>query len=439
MALATAPVVESPVGDAPGASGAGGPAGRLEELLERLAVLQGQRNAIDAELVDVVAELDRDDLWGYAGARSLEACVAWKTGSSPANARVLASAARGLETFPRCARLFRDGVLSLDQLATIADRAPRGTDDHYAELAPHATVSQLRMATRLARQNDDPRDDAAEERRPPERSVHRLPVDDEHAQWRILLPHVDDAVFEAALASHLDALVAQWRRDHDAPDAAAGTGSVPPFPTLADAFLRLIEHGWDADATVRPHGHRTTVVLHVDVESKVTDLHLGPALSEAERRFLSCDSLVQVWFERDGIPIGVGRETKTVPRRLRRALERRHVTCAVPGCGATRGLHAHHLVHWEDGGATDLDNLALVCPPHHRLHHRGIITIRGPGHAPTVLDATGRVMTGGADPRPPGTARPAADAYDGPSGERAHWRWYDPPRPAREHDAPSPN
>ena len=49
-----------------------------------------------------------------------------------------------------------------------------------------------------------------------------------------------------------------------------------------------------------------------------------------------------------------------------------------PGCGATRGLHAHHIRHWEDGGPTELDNLVLLCPYHHRLHHRGVITITGP-------------------------------------------------------------
>nr|NKE03860.1 HNH endonuclease [Mycobacterium tuberculosis]NKE40849.1 HNH endonuclease [Mycobacterium tuberculosis] len=42
------------------------------------------------------------------------------------------------------------------------------------------------------------------------------------------------------------------------------------------------------------------------------------------------------------------------------------------GCGATRGLHAHHIRHWQDGGATELANLVLVCPYHHRAHHRGL-------------------------------------------------------------------
>lgn len=49
---------------------------RVDALFERLAELQGQRNAIDAEIVDIVRGLAEGDLWGITGARSLEACVA---------------------------------------------------------------------------------------------------------------------------------------------------------------------------------------------------------------------------------------------------------------------------------------------------------------------------------------------------------------------------
>jgi hypothetical protein len=31
--------------------------------------------------------------------------------------------------------------------------------------------------------------------------------------------------------------------------------------------------------------------------------------------------------------------------------------------------HAHHLVHWADGGATALGNLVLLCGHHHRTIH----------------------------------------------------------------------
>ena len=102
-----------------------------------------------------------------------------------------------------------------------------------------------------------------------------------------------------------------------------------------------------------------------------------------------CDADCEVWFERHGQVIGSGRATRTISRRLRRALEHRDRCCVVPGCGATRGLHAHHVRHWEDGGPTELDNLVLLCPFHHRLHHSGGITITGPAEHLVVTDADG--------------------------------------------------
>jgi Domain of unknown function (DUF222)/HNH endonuclease len=193
-----------------------------------------------------------------------------------------------------------------------------------------------------------------------------------------------------------------------------------------DAFLRLVDAGWDAEVTARPHGHRTTVVVHLDVEQRAAALHVGPLLSEAERRYLSCDATCEVWFERHGQPIGAGRATRLINRRLRRALEYRHPTCAVPGCGATRGLHAHHLLHWEDGGLTELDNLVLLCPYHHRLHHRGGITITGPAEDLRVTDSAGRALSPGSLARPPTRPPPAVPPCPGPTGERADWWWYQP-------------
>ena len=52
------------------------PGDRLAVLFEALAELTGQRNAIDGRIVEIVAEIDRDGLWGATGARSLPALVA---------------------------------------------------------------------------------------------------------------------------------------------------------------------------------------------------------------------------------------------------------------------------------------------------------------------------------------------------------------------------
>jgi hypothetical protein len=406
------------------------PAQRLEVLFDELAELTGHRNAIDGRIVEIVAEIDHDGLWGNTGARSVQGLVAWKLGMSSANAGTIAAVAHRLPEFPRCAAGMREGRYSLDQIGVIANRAADGSDEHYAQLAQSATVTQLRTAVKLEPRPDPPPQPqpapAPESRPEPPRSIAK--TSDEHsATWHITLPHDEAAVFDAALQSHQDALVAEWKRDQ----ADGVSEHTPPFPNAVDGFMSLVQAGWDTDVAARPHGQRTTVVAHVDVESQIASLHLGPLLSDDDRRYLLCDATCEVWFERAGQVIGSGRETRTISRRLRRALEHRdHGTCVLPGCGATRGLHAHHIKHWEDGGLTELANLVLVCPFHHRLHHRGGITITGPADRLMVTDASGRMLEPGSLARPPTTSPPEVPPCPGPTGERADWWWYTPFQPS---------
>src|SRR4051812_31301863 len=251
---------------------------RLEVLFEELAELAGQRNAIDGRIVEIVAEIDRDELCGATGARSVAGLVAWKLGVSTGNAATIATVARRLGEFPRCAAGMREGRLSLDQVGVIAARAAEGSDEHYAELAAVATVSQLRTAVKL---QPRPEPDPGPDRPEPERWITQS-SDEEFTCWRIKLPHLDAATFDAALASHRDALIAEWKHDHGEGDRASDQR--PPLPTTGEAFMRLVETGWDAEATRRPHGQHTTVVAHVDVEARAAALHLGPLLSADERR-----------------------------------------------------------------------------------------------------------------------------------------------------------
>ncbi len=119
---------------------------------------------------------------GATGARSVAALVAWKTGSSPANAHTIATVAHRLEEFPRCAQGMREGRLSLDQVGVIAGRAGEGSDEHYAELAAVATVSQLRTAVKLEPRPEPDPIRAAE----PQRSITKT-IDEEFTCWRIKL------------------------------------------------------------------------------------------------------------------------------------------------------------------------------------------------------------------------------------------------------------
>src|SRR3954466_13103074 len=180
---------------------------RLEVLFGEMEELAGQRNAIDSRLVEIAAEIEGDGIWGATGCRSVPALVAWKLGVSPHTAETIVTAARRLEEFPRCAAMMREGQLSLDQVAVIAERAGAGSDEHYAQLASVATVTQLRFAIKW-----EPR--PTPDRKPePERSVRKT-VGETHTTYRITLPTLEAAKFDAALDSHRDALVAAWKRDH---------------------------------------------------------------------------------------------------------------------------------------------------------------------------------------------------------------------------------
>jgi hypothetical protein len=243
---------------------------RLEVLFDEIAELCGQRNAIDGRLVQIVAELEREELCGLTGVRSMSALVAWKTGVAPRNAETVVAIARRLEEFPRCTDALREGRLSLDQVGVIAERAAEGSDAHYAELAAAATVSQLRTAIKM-----EPRPDPET---PPESGpeVSTTSTGERYTTYRIRLPRLDAAKFDAAVQSHHDALIAEHPADTE-----------EAFPTRIDAFMSLVEAGWDCDVAQRPHGQHTTVVVHLDIDKPVASLHLGPLLSDDERRTCS--------------------------------------------------------------------------------------------------------------------------------------------------------
>jgi Domain of unknown function (DUF222)/HNH endonuclease len=71
-------------------------------------------------------------------------------------------------------------------------------------------------------------------------------------------------------------------------------------------------------------------------------------------------------------PLDLGRTTRVIHPTQRAALVVRDGGCVFPGCDRPQAwCEAHHLVHWLDGGPTDLPNLALLCRAHHRAVHEG--------------------------------------------------------------------
>jgi hypothetical protein len=107
----------------------------------------------------------------------------------------------------------------------------------------------------------------------------------------------------------------------------------------------------------------------------------GPIGQAALRELMEQANLQFVVTDDHGEPLHVGRAKRLATAAMLVALFARAGTgCEFPGCHATHHRsHAHHITWWEHGGATDLPNLALLCPHHHRLlHNTGFTLARGP-------------------------------------------------------------
>jgi hypothetical protein len=148
----------------------------------------------------------------------------------------------------------------------------------------------------------------------------------------------------------------------------------------------LLTLTYDLDALTRQVGHGL--------------LDSGHALDPATARRLGCDAgIVPTILGTRAEPLDIARLAYTVPDGIRRALHQRDRGCTFPGC--TR-RPAHHVIHWLDGGPTEINNSTLLCRYHHHvIHHSGwtITMINGrPWYTPPAwIDPTRTPRPGGVD------------------------------------------
>ena len=96
-----------------------------------------------------------------------------------------------------------------------------------------------------------------------------------------------------------------------------------------------------------------------------------PSMRDSASSVLTVDPVSGEPVELDGKVLDAepGARLASVDQRV--ALGYRDKWCTEPGCTrpATWSLHAHHLTSFQDGGATTMRNLALLCSEHHVLRH----------------------------------------------------------------------
>ncbi len=201
---------------------------------------------------------------------------------------------------------------------------------------------------------------------------------------------------------------------------AGEVGADPRSPTQrrADAFTDLITRALAAGLPDNG-GHRPALYLTIDL-NQLRDNHPGHTLdgtplAPSALRQAACDAgIIPAILGSTSQPLDIGRDTRTIPTGLRRALTLRDRGCAFPNCDRPpTWTDAHHITHWANGGPTALNNLVLLCPHHHRLTHHQPWTI-------TINPDTGHPHW-----QPPPTIAPPGTQLT----NHTHHRWTPPSPP----------
>ena len=186
---------------------------------------------------------------------------------------------------------------------------------------------------------------------------------------------------DAEGAAHLQAALGPLAKPR--PSTAQGQDMRTPARRLADALVQLAT--WAAAAKALPDsgGLKPQVMVLIDYPALAAQLPgagtitagpLAEPISAAAARRIACDAgILPAVLGSAGQVLDLGRDQRNATDAQRKALTARDRGCAFPGCDRPMAwADAHHITHWADGGATDLDNLVMLCGPHHdTVHHHG--------------------------------------------------------------------
>ncbi|TVP44731.1 MAG: HNH endonuclease [Gemmatimonadales bacterium] len=422
----------------------------LRELEEQILQLSFHLEAAGQRRLAMIAEFDRRRGWELGGHRSAAHWLAARAQLDLFTAREMVRTARALEDLPLTTAAMALGRVTFSQARALTRVATPDSEDELLELSYGKTVAAVERLVRGWRMRTPEDEVAREQARHEARRLAVRPRLDGNCEVRGVLTPEQGALLMRAIdwASDLlyrggdtgpatraakemtEALLRQAPATETA--AAAGRRRADALTLLAEVAMEAAGSPTAAvDATscgcgcadpsnAEPAGSasdprpgrplpisgtsaaRYQVVLHVDLETLQrggdplgrSELADGIRVSHETSRRVACDAGL-VPLVKKLLPDGrtrileIGRLRRPVSPPLRRALEARDGGCRFPGCGC-RYTEAHHIVHWADGGETNLANCILLCRHHHRLLHEGrwSMTLRGEGQ-PVFHDPRG--------------------------------------------------
>jgi hypothetical protein len=391
---------------------------QLEDGMRRLAA---QLAAGVCDFLVLLAEFDRRGGWGGWGLRSAAHWLSLHCGMRLGAARERVRVAHALPHLPLVRQAFSEGRLSYCKVRALTRVATPVTEPELVEVALAATGAQLERVVRQWRTTLVAEMSASSQLR---RGLRRREEIDGSVVYTLRVPPEDAAAMDVAIEAARRVVLDDAGRPVETPEetslAAQLTDEPPIVRAGADAFVVLAESFLAAGAVGRA---KVEVVVHADVDalpdvtSDITPelkpdvtsgagpdvespsesarepdgaslaqrvavrrppgarTDSGAPLAPATVLRLLCNASTRVMVSAKGNPLHLGRSVRHASHRQRRALHTRDSCCRFPGCTQTKRLIPHHVWWWSRGGLTDLDNLLLICPAHHRAVHEVGYTI----------------------------------------------------------------
>jgi hypothetical protein len=234
-----------------------------------------------------------------------------------------------------------------------------------ASLGEAATVFAPREVRIMGRQLLEAADvDGVEPDERPGRNELHLGTNPDGSGW--IRGQFEDAEAFAVISTALDA------RTRPTPENRGTTGGERNAAALVEICRFALGHEDLGNVQgERPHLVVTIRLEDLENRARAALLHTGGNLTPAQLRRLACDAdLIPVVLGERGEPVDIGRASRKIPTAIRRVVAARDQGCAHPGCDRPPSwCECHHVIEWQHGGDTSVENVVMLCCQHHDQIH----------------------------------------------------------------------